>query len=220
MKQLVVLIMAAGSLLAHAQSGAQPTAAESTAGEIKGTVTDQLGSPVSGATVYAIPQGLTFNDITPRSAKTDSNGRFDFRGGFPLEAYKLYSRKDEDSYPDPLDRFYADPKAEAPQVDLTEEHPSTTVTVKLGEKAAVLTGRLLDADTGAAVKANLAFVDEDGNGHHIQVDGNFRALLPTGKAITVIVRTMSPPHRAQRPVVPLRLEPGQYVSMDILVSAQ
>ena len=44
MKPLVVLIVVAGSVLAHTQTAPLP------AGQIKGTVTDQNGSPVSGAT--------------------------------------------------------------------------------------------------------------------------------------------------------------------------
>jgi len=75
-----------------------------------------------------------------------------------LGAYKLYSRKDADAYPDRSDIFYADSKAEVPKVDLTEDHPSATVRVTLGEKAGVLGGRVIDADTGAAVKAKLVFM--------------------------------------------------------------
>lgn len=212
MKQLAILIVAAGSLLAHAQTAPAT-------GNIKGTVTDRNGTPVSGATVYAVPQGLSFNDITPRSVKTDSTGAFDFRGALPLDSYKLYSRKDIDSYPNPLDHFYAHSTDKAAAASLTPGHPSATITVKLADKAGVLTGRIIDADTGAPASAELAFLDEDGNGHHLQADGTFRTLLPAGKTVTLLVRTVSPPY-LRRPVAPFRLEPGQYVSMDIPVSRQ
>jgi Carboxypeptidase regulatory-like domain len=219
MKQLVILIVAAGSLLAHAQTGAQPIA-----GEIKGTVTDPNGIPVSGATVYAVPQGLTLNDITPRTVKTDGSGRFDFRGGFPLETYKLYSRKEGDSYPDPFDRFYAKSKDEAPAVDLTPAHPSATVTVKLADKAATIVGRVIDADTGAILKATVFFLDENGRGHHVDsapADGTFRTLLPPGKDLSLMVMDRAMEHLVSiRLPAPLRLEPGQYVYMDIPVSRQ
>ena len=215
--KLVVLIVAAGSLLAQAQ-----TAAPSPVGEIKGTVTDLNGRPVSGATVFAVPQGLALDDMTPRSVKTDSKGRFDFRGGFQLEAYKLYSRKEEDSYPDPLNYFYAKSQDDAPQVDLTPDHPSATVTVKLGDKAAVIVGRVIDSDTGDILRATVYFIDDQGKGHAVDsapADGTFRSLLPPGKNLSLMVMDRSTERMVgTRLSAPLRLEPGQYVYMDIPVS--
>jgi hypothetical protein len=219
MKHLAILIVIAGSLFAYSQTGVHGS------GEIKGTVTDQSGNPISGATVYAVPQGLTLNDITPRSVKTGSNGEFDFRGGFELEEYRLYSRKDEDGYFDPSDRFYGDSKAGAPAVTLTQDHPSATVVVKMGEKAAVVVGRVFDADTGAVLKARIGFYDDEGHAHGSDsaADGNYRAFLPPGKEIKVMMVMVSSPSsaRTQVPAVPsLRLEPGQFIYMDIPVSKE
>jgi hypothetical protein len=145
MKHFLTLALVVASLSAYSQTKNQPT------GEIKGTVTDENGNAVSAATVYAVPQGISFDSITPRSTKADRNGAFDFGGGFQLGAYKLYSRKDADACPDRSDNFYADSKVEPPKVDLTEDHPSATTTVILGERAGVLVGRVVDADTGAAL---------------------------------------------------------------------
>ncbi len=213
MKHFLTLTFVVASLFAASQTKDQPD------GEIRGTVTDKNGSAVPAATVYAVPQD-TFDGITPRSIKTDGNGEFDFRGGFQLGAYKVYSRKDGDAYPDRSDGFYADSRAEAPRVDLTEDHPSATVTVTLGEKAGLLVGRVIDADTGAALKAKLVFMDEDGNDHSVFVNGKYRALLPAGKDVTLMVIVMSPDYRSQLPVAPLRLEPGQEMDMDIPLSKQ
>jgi hypothetical protein len=219
MKQLVALIVVAGSVFAHTQ-----TAGRLTTGEIKGTVTDQNGVPVSGVTISAVPQGTGFQDITLRTVKTDSSGRFDFRGGFELEAYKLYSRKEEDSYPNPLDRFYAGAKDEAPTVDLTADHPSATVTVRLGMKAAMIVGHVIDSDTGAILHATVYFLDDQGRGHAVDTvlaDGTFRTLLPPGKNISLMVRNLSTEHIVgTRLSAPLQLEPGQYVYLDIPVSSQ
>jgi hypothetical protein len=110
--------------------------------------------------------------------------------------------------------------AEAPKVDLSEDHSSATVTVSLGEKAGVLTGQVIDADTGAALRAKLVFMDEDGNDHSVFVNGKYRALLPPGKDVTLMVMIMSPDYHSQSPVPPLRLEPGQEMHMDIPVSKQ
>jgi Carboxypeptidase regulatory-like domain len=190
-------------------------------GQIKGTVTDQSGSPVVGATVYAVPQFLAFDGIKPRSVKTDWNGEFDFRGGFQLGAYKLYSQKGEDGYPDPFKSFYADSKFEVPKVVLTKAHSSATVKVILGKKAGVVAGQVIDADSGAATKAFLVFIDEDGNRREILADGPFRVLLPTGKDLILMVTATSRHASTQRPFdTPVRLEPGQEIYMDIPVSQQ
>lgn len=220
MKQLVILLAAAGSLLVQTQVVQAQTA--SSTGEIKGTVTDQNGNPVTGATVYAVLQSLAFDDITPRSVKTDSNGKFDFRGGLQLEAYKIYSQKEADSYPNPLDEFYAAMNDQAPRVDLTPNQPSASITVKLGDKAALVVGRVIDADTGAVLKATVCFLDSQGRSHRADsapADGTFRALVPPDKDLILLVVSDSSHHllRTRLPA-PLRLEPGQYVSMDIPVS--
>jgi hypothetical protein len=212
MKHLFALALIAASLLAYSQTKDHPD------GEIKGTVIDQSGSPVVGATVYAVPQFLTFDGIKPRSVKTGRNGEFDFRGGFQLGAYKLYSRKDEDGYPDPFKSFYADPKFEVPYVALTKGHRSATITVLLGEKAGVVAGQVVDADSGAVAKAFLVFIDEDGNRREILADGQYRVVLPPGKDMILMVMALSPSSRAERPFAPFRLEPGQEIYMDIPVS--
>src|SRR5580765_170645 len=126
MKHLLVLVVVGGGLFAYSQS------TKSAAGEIKGTVVDQNGSPISAATVYAVPQDLGLDDITPPSVKSNSSGQFDFRGRLPLGTYKLYARKDAESYPNPFDGFYADSKANVPKVELTSGHPAATTSVKLG----------------------------------------------------------------------------------------
>ena len=214
MKYFLTLALVVTSLFANSQTKDHPD------GEIRGTVIDQNGNFVAAATVYAVPQGIAFDGITPRSVKTYRNGEFDFRGAFRLGTYKIYSRKDEDAYPDRSDSFYADSKSEAPKVDLTEDHPSAMVTVTLGEKAGVLVGRVIDAHTGAALKAKLVFMDEDGNDHSVLVNGKYRALLPPGKDVTLMVMVMSPNYSPESPVPSLRLEPGQEMHLDIPVAKQ
>jgi len=212
MKSFLTLALVVASLFAYSQTQDQPS------GKIKGTVTDANGNAVSAATVYAVPQDISFDSITPRLTKTDRNGAFDFGGGFQLGAYKLYSGKDADAYPDRSDNFYADSKVEPPKVDLTEDHPSASTTVILGEKAGVLVGHVVDADTGAALNAKLVFMDEDGNNHAVLVNSKYRALLPAGKDVTLMVMVMSPDYGSQSPVPPLRLVPGQEMYMDIPLS--
>jgi len=98
--------------------------------------------------------------------------------------------------------FYADPKVEAPKVELTEDHLSATATVDLGDKAAVLVGRVVDAVTGAPLKAKLIFMDEDGNSYSVLVTGKYRALIPAGKDVTLMVMVMSSDYDSQTPYLP------------------
>ena len=212
MKRLTVLVVVSGSLLIQAQT--KPSA------NIRGTVTDQTGAPVAGATVYTVAQGLAFEDATPPSVKTDSKGLFDFRGRLDLGTYKLYSQKVADGYLSPFDSFYADKDAKAPNIDLTRNHPSATATVKLGPQAAVIAGRILDAKTGASLKASLGFEDSEGHGHEIEVDGTYRILVPPDKKVILMVLLPPPVDRSFIPVAPLKLEPGQYVNLDLPISAE
>jgi len=112
-------------------------------------------------------------DPCSRSLKTDASGEFDFHRGLQLGTYKVYARKDADAYPDRSLSFYADPKVEITKVDLTDDDRSATVEVTLGEKAGVLVGRVIDADSGVALRAKLAFIDEDGNADSVFANGKY-----------------------------------------------
>jgi len=57
------------------------------------------GNPVRGFTVYAIPQDISLDSVSPRSTTTNEAGEFDFRGGFALGTYKLYSKKMQKATP-------------------------------------------------------------------------------------------------------------------------
>lgn len=209
MKYLFTFSLLLISNLGNSQTISQP------AGEIKGLVTDQNGNPVSSANVFAVPSQISFEEITPRSTTTNRNGEFEFRGGFDWGAYQLYVRKEAEAYPDRSDSFYADSKIEAPTVELSQDHPSATITLWLGEKAALLAGRVLDLRSNRPLNAKLVFIDEDGNTHSVVANGKYRTLLPAGKDISVMVIAVSPDYDSQLPVVPLRLLPGQEMHMDI-----
>ncbi|HTT21466.1 MAG TPA: carboxypeptidase-like regulatory domain-containing protein [Candidatus Sulfotelmatobacter sp.] len=211
MKPLLVLIVATASLLAQSTEKYRSAL-------IRGTVIDQDGSPVSFATVYAVPQGLVLDDVIPRSVKTDSTGRFEFHEMLDFGSYKLYSRKDADGYLNPLDAFYADGTNEPVQVAVTPKHPTSTVTVKLGKQAAVISGKIFDVDSGTPLMAYVGLMDDEGNGHSMVVDGDYNLLVPSEKYVTVMVTVIG----TRRPLIPvssLRLEPGQHIYMDIPITA-
>ena len=120
MKFFLAFALIVTTVLAYSQTK------EKTLGEITGSVTDANGNLVPGATVYAVPQEISFENIAPRSVTANGAGVFDFRGGFALGTYKLYAKKESDGYPDPSDTFYTDPKREPPTVELTKDRPSST----------------------------------------------------------------------------------------------
>lgn len=214
MKILVLVILFGGTLLAQSTT-------RHLSGEIKGTVVDESGTPISSATVYAVAQGLTLNDVTPQSVKADSNGLFDFRGTLKLGGYKLYAEKDDNGYLDPFDPFYSDNQRDAPQVDLSREHLAAIVALKMGKPAAVVSGRIVDAESGAHLKASLGFLDVEGHGHSVVVDGDYSIALPSEKDITLMVTLFgSKADRSLIPMAPLRLEPGQRVYMDIPIRSR
>lgn len=212
MKYFLALLLIFASLAAYSQTK------ERRLGNVKGSVSDENGNPVSKATVFAISQDVSLDNISPRSTTANEAGEFDFHGGFPLGTYRLYSKKDAEGYPDRSDSFYAEPKFEAKKVELTEDHPSATATVDLGEKGGVLSGRVIDAVTGAPLKAKLIFLDEDGNSHSVFVAGKYRTLLPAGKDVTLMVKVTSPDYDSTIPMPAFRLSSGQQMELDIPVS--
>jgi hypothetical protein len=95
MKFFLALALTITTVLAYSQTN------EKTLGEIKGSVTDANGNLVPGASVYAVPQEISFENIAPRSITANGAGEFDFHGGFALGTYRLYAKKESDGYPDP-----------------------------------------------------------------------------------------------------------------------
>ena len=211
MKSLLVLIAASATLLA------QPPAKQP-ATQISGTVIDQNGSPVSSATVYAVPQGPVLDDINPRSVKTDSVGRFAFRGTLDYGSYKLYAQNDTEGYLNPQDAFYADSEDPQLKVTLSPKHPSSTVTMKLGKQAGLISGKVFDVDSGMPLMAYVGLMDEEGHGHSMVVDGDYTVSVPSDVNFKLIVTVIG----TRRPLVPVssfRLEPGQRIYLDIPISA-
>jgi hypothetical protein len=189
-------------------------------GHIRGTVVDQDGNPVPAATVYVMSQEVSLDEITPPSAKSDGNGNFNFSRPLELGSYKIWARKTEDLYPEPLDEFYKDPKAVAAKADLTDDHSWANITVTLGDKAAVLEGTVIDSVSGKPTSARLAFLDQNGNGHVLYANGEYHMLLPSGKDLSIMVIGIGPEEKSQMAVNALRLDPGQEMRMDIPVSKQ
>jgi len=104
------------------------------------------------------------------------------------------------------------------EVALSQEHPSSMVTVKLGKQAAVISGKVFDVNSGTPLMAYVGLMDEEGNGHSVVVDGDYNLAVPAEKNVTLMLTVLG----TRRPLIPvssLRLEPGQRIYMDIPISA-
>ncbi len=210
MKSLLALIVTTATLFA--QVPVKPPT-----GHIAGKVIDQNGSSVEAATVYAISQDAVLGDVTGRSAKTDSHGRFDFREGLEFGTYKLYAQKDADGYLAPQDPFYADADNAIVKVALNRKHPASVATIRLAKQAAVISGKVFDVDSGAPLTAYVGLIDDDGNGHSVVVDGDYNLTVPSDKNFKLMVTVLGT-RRPLAPVSSLRLETGQRIYMDIPIS--
>src|SRR5262249_59376732 len=101
MKYFLTLLLVFASVLACSQTKEKPT------GNIKGTVSDENGNPASKATVYAIPQEASLDNISPRSTTTNEAGEFNFHGGLALGAHKVYLKKKDEAHPHPPHRVHS-----------------------------------------------------------------------------------------------------------------
>jgi hypothetical protein len=114
-------------------------------GTITGTVVDSQGHPAVGIKVAVLPLESTAMAISWKT--TDRNGKWEF-AGLKLIGYWLVTEDEPDGYPNTMSRL----QQPNPQlVYLTSDSPSATVVIRLGPKAAVLSGSLTDAVTGAPI---------------------------------------------------------------------
>lgn len=117
---------------------------------IEGTVVDETGKPVSQAWVKCeTGEGHSCN-LPLGYVETDADGRFVMEH-LPRAEYKVYAMKEESGYPNIIFPIYRnDSYADA---SVEPQHPKAEVRVKIGPKAAVLTGWVKDGVTGKPVNA-------------------------------------------------------------------
>jgi hypothetical protein len=137
-------------------------------GEVRGSVVDALGVPVAGAQVTATPAGVLL--YIKRWVTADQEGRF-LIDRLGWAEYRVRAKKESDGYPDTSCCIFDDSAAVA--VTLSPAAPSSTVVVKLGPKAGIVTPSFSDSETGRAVDAKAARV-------HIWIWDNPNAYFDTG----------------------------------------
>lgn len=117
-------------------------------GTVLGRVLDADGRPVEKVIVTAENMALPARNL-PR-AETNRDGEFTIAGLRPGR-YELYTRKEEDGYPRTEFNLY-DFGPPNPQVTVNSRQTAQGIIVRLGPKAAFLTGQVIDAVTRKPLK--------------------------------------------------------------------
>lgn len=189
-------------------------------GRISGTVVNEDGKPVPGATVYVFEEASSLVDANSVAARTDVAGRFDFGRKLKHGVFEIYARKDKDNYPDPTSKFYQPLNFSPQNVQLFGDHPAEKVTVQLKDRAAILEGRVFDADTGRPLKASVGFINlRTEAGHSVTASGKFHSLIPANTDVYIIVEEVDRDHADWSVfTTKVTLQPGQKRYIDVPLS--
>jgi hypothetical protein len=112
-------------------------------GTVSGRVLDADGRPVEKVIVTAENHAVHVRNL-PR-AETSGEGEFTIAGLAPGR-YELYTKKEEDGYPRTEFNLY-DVGLPNPEVTVSSGQTAQGIVVRLGPKAALLTGQVIDAVT-------------------------------------------------------------------------
>ncbi|MGH9500081.1 MAG: carboxypeptidase regulatory-like domain-containing protein [Terriglobales bacterium] len=150
-------------------------------GQIEGTVVDADSRPVVGAKVSILAEECTVTGIEP-GAVTDAHGRF-LLTSVPVGLNGVYAQKPESGYPDTTGAIYLDDSALPPKVSVRSGEVASGVVVRLGKKAGLVLGEVVDEDTlqpvvTARVKLSLPENERIMISMTTDRDGRFRLLLP------------------------------------------
>lgn len=188
-------------------------------GRISGSVVNEDGKPVPGASVYLAEEPSSLVDRNGIVTRTDAVGRFDFGPKLKHGVYEIHARKDKDGYPDPTSKFYQPLNFSPQKVQLFGDHPAEKVAVQLTEKAAIVVGRVFDADTGRPLKAAVGFTNlRTEADHQVSADGKFYALIPANTDVFVFaeIRGVDEDHANWSVFrTKVTLKPGQRMDIEV-----
>jgi hypothetical protein len=149
MSAIAVVMLGCGSdcTPARKQSGPQQQQEVNQSGVISGTVVNQRGLPVAGATVTADELGRPFIGMRPW-AETDPAGKFSI-GRLVWGKYAVCVHKEADGYREICNNPFINDSA--PTVTLSLQSSVASVRVMIGPKAGTVTGTVADSVTGLPV---------------------------------------------------------------------
>ena len=159
-----------------------------TDGRIRGTVVDQTGNTVAGASLYAQPEG-PMGMALPRCT-TDESGSCTIVK-LALGTYFVYAGKPEAGYPELAYSFFQPRGTKPMEAILSEDHPSDDVIVHLGAKAGILKGSVGDAVSGKPLNAMVEFRWLSDPNNFLSGSGltnaEFRVLVPSDTRLKMVV---------------------------------
>ena len=164
------------------------------AGVVRGTVVNEEGQPVAGATAWAWAYR---DDVVAhrlqRPVLTDGAGRFTI-ASLEWGRYRIYAIKPADGYADTHWAIYDNGRV--PTVDISPIAPTVDVQVAIGPKAALLVGTITDAVTGQPAPNPVMRIWRwtDGSDRdtefasgsfttHDQTSGHYELLIPPSKEV-------------------------------------
>ena len=157
-------------------------------GEIRGVVVDAQGKTVADAVVECrLIDNRPFVGVLPK-ATTDKDGKFSIVNLMPGE-YKLYPAKEKDGYPNLYWGVYDG--ASGTQITVGPLAPVEGLVLVLGQKAAILSGTVVDAVTNQPIShviVHLWRTDRAGSLGFGQ-ESSLRVLLPTGVPVGISIQS-------------------------------
>lgn len=191
--------------------GCSSFAAYAQGGSISGTVVDQQGHAVSGASVNAGRQGVPVSSIV-RFVETDIEGHFvidHLRWG----KYNVFAMKESAGYPNMAFSFYSNDSAT--QASITPAVPAAKIRIRLGPKSGLLSGSVTDSQTGGPVNANfkLSRAASPGKWLSSSEPSTYRVLLPP--RVGVLIQVSAPGYETWKASGPLRLQPDERMELNI-----
>ncbi|HEX4229009.1 MAG TPA: hypothetical protein VHZ07_10080 [Bryobacteraceae bacterium] len=152
-------------------------------GAISGTVVDDQGRPAVGIKVAALPLASMAMAVPWKT--TGSDGKWQ-SAGLKLIGYWLVTEDEPAGYPNTMSRLY---QLNPQLVYLSPESPVANVVIRLGPKAAVLTGYVTDAVTGSPVRnGGIELWRSDDVKRSIggrPVQAQYKILLPASTAVSL-----------------------------------
>lgn len=125
-------------------------------GKIVGTVLDEKGVPLAAAKVNVLPLDGRPQGTGIRYVETDVEGRFVI-DRLPWGKYSVFAMKEEAEYPDMEPSFYS-AGMKIPTAIIMPSAPVATLSIHLGQRAAIIDGSVSNASTGAPVSAFFTLV--------------------------------------------------------------
>lgn len=151
-------------------------------GAISGTVVDQTGAPISRAMVRIDPaDGRPRVDLV-RYVDTNREGEF-LMDRLDWGKYRVFAMKESAGFPNMVWSFYSNNVF--PRVSISPKVPLAQIRLRLGAKAAILTGVVADATTGKPLNPGFKLIRAESPEEWLSVTqlAHYRVLIPSSTKV-------------------------------------